>query len=97
MFVVGVLCNVIVAFAVNRVPVVIIMGGSSNYTQSDTISHRPTGIGTLFTTLACLLIAIIDPDAPYWAYEFPAAVLMYVFYDIILRIPSLIVLQCLWS
>lgn len=29
--------------------------------------------GTLGTSLACLLFAIINPNAPYWAYGFPSA------------------------
>ncbi|KAG6885012.1 hypothetical protein C0993_006537 [Termitomyces sp. T159_Od127] len=32
-------------------------------------------IGTLGTSMACLLFAIINPDATYWAYGFPSAVI----------------------
>ncbi|KAJ3001211.1 hypothetical protein NUW54_g6574 [Trametes sanguinea] len=32
-------------------------------------------IGTLFTGLANVLFAVIDPAAPYWAFDFPAAIL----------------------
>ncbi|KAI0350433.1 efflux transporter [Trametes cingulata] len=32
-------------------------------------------IGTLFTGLANLLFAVIDPSAPFWAFGFPAAIL----------------------
>ena len=32
-------------------------------------------IGTLLTGVACLLFAVIDPAATYWAFGFPAAVL----------------------
>ena len=31
-------------------------------------------IGTLFTGVANLLFAVIDPAAPYWAFGFPAAI-----------------------
>ena len=32
-------------------------------------------IGTVATTTACLLFAVIDPDATYWAFAFPASCL----------------------
>ncbi|KAG5720143.1 hypothetical protein E4T56_gene555, partial [Termitomyces sp. T112] len=32
-------------------------------------------VGTLGTSLACLLFAIINPNATYWAYGFPSAVI----------------------
>ncbi|KAI9069518.1 MFS general substrate transporter [Trametes sanguinea] len=43
------------------------------------VGHLPVvfliAIGTLFTWLANLLFAVIDPAAPYWAFGFPAAIL----------------------
>ncbi|KAF9446079.1 MFS general substrate transporter [Macrolepiota fuliginosa MF-IS2] len=42
-------------------------------------SHTPmvviTTIGTMGTSLACILFAILNPKATYWAYEFPAMIL----------------------
>ncbi|KAK7040362.1 hypothetical protein VNI00_009832 [Paramarasmius palmivorus] len=32
------------------------------------------GMGTMITSTASLLFALIDPDAPYWAFGFPAAI-----------------------
>ncbi|KAK7040364.1 hypothetical protein VNI00_009834 [Paramarasmius palmivorus] len=32
------------------------------------------GLGTIITSTASLLFALIDPDAPYWAFGFPAAI-----------------------
>ncbi|KAI0364249.1 efflux transporter [Pilatotrama ljubarskyi] len=58
MFVTGVLCNLVVALVVGRVPLVYLIV-----------------IGTLFTGLANLLFAVIDPSAPFWAFGFPAAIL----------------------
>ncbi|CDO78203.1 hypothetical protein BN946_scf184701.g1 [Trametes cinnabarina] len=58
MSVTGVLCNLLVALVVGRIPVVFLVV-----------------IGTLFTGLANLLFAVIDPVAPYWAFGFPAAIL----------------------
>ncbi|KAI0761550.1 efflux transporter [Trametes elegans] len=58
MCVTGVLCNVIVALVVGRIPVVFLIA-----------------IGTLFTGLANLLFAVIDPAATFWTFGFPAAVL----------------------
>ncbi|KAJ6533086.1 major facilitator superfamily domain-containing protein [Mycena capillaripes] len=57
MFVTGIICNVVVAFIVGRVPTLWLLGS-----------------GTLTTTVAPLLFALIVPSAPYWAFGFPAAV-----------------------
>ncbi|KAK7450578.1 hypothetical protein VKT23_012887 [Stygiomarasmius scandens] len=57
MFVTGVICNVIVATFINRVPMVILVT-----------------IGTTLTSAAALLFAVIEPDAVYWAFGFPAAI-----------------------
>ncbi|KAI0656359.1 efflux transporter [Cubamyces menziesii] len=57
MCVTGVLCNLVVALVVGRLPVVYLIV-----------------IGTLFTGVANLLFAVIDPAAPYWAFGFPAAI-----------------------
>ncbi|KAH9895305.1 efflux transporter [Cubamyces lactineus] len=58
MCVTGVLCNLLVALVVGRLPVVYLIV-----------------IGTLFTGVANLLFAVINPAAPYWAFGFPAAIL----------------------
>ncbi|KAJ7452827.1 putative efflux transporter [Mycena latifolia] len=57
MFVTGIICNVVVALIVGRVPTLWLLAS-----------------GTLTTTLAPLLFALIVPAAPYWAFGFPAAV-----------------------
>ena len=31
-------------------------------------------VGTLFTSFANVFFALIDPNAPYWAFGFPAAI-----------------------
>ncbi|KAK1232622.1 hypothetical protein PQX77_004242 [Marasmius sp. AFHP31] len=56
-FISGVLCNVVVAIVISRLPLVVLMG-----------------IGTLGSATACLLFAVIDVNATYWAFGFPAAV-----------------------
>ncbi|KAL0065020.1 hypothetical protein AAF712_008013 [Marasmius tenuissimus] len=57
-FISGVLCNVIVALVIGRLPLVILMA-----------------VGTVGTSVACLLFAVIDVDATYWAFGFPGAIL----------------------
>ncbi|KAJ7670563.1 efflux transporter [Mycena polygramma] len=57
MFVTGIICNVVVALIVGRVPTLWLLAS-----------------GTLTTTVAPLLFALIIPSAPYWAFGFPAAV-----------------------
>ncbi|KAK7044394.1 major facilitator superfamily domain-containing protein [Favolaschia claudopus] len=57
MFVTGMICNVVVALIVGRVPTLWLIV-----------------TGTLTTTVAPLLFALIVPSAPYWAFGFPAAV-----------------------
>ncbi|THU82425.1 putative efflux transporter [Dendrothele bispora CBS 962.96] len=57
MFVTGIICNVIVASFVGRVPLVVLITA-----------------GTAFTGTASLFFAIINPDAPYWAFGFPSAI-----------------------
>ncbi|KAK7039697.1 MFS domain-containing protein [Favolaschia claudopus] len=57
MFVTGMICNVVVALIVGRVPTLWLIVS-----------------GTLTTTVAPLLFALIVPSAPYWAFGFPAAV-----------------------
>ncbi|KAI0327086.1 efflux transporter [Cubamyces sp. BRFM 1775] len=58
MFITGIICNLVVALVVGRIPAVFLIV-----------------IGTLFTGLANLLFAVIDPAAPFWAYGFPAAII----------------------
>ncbi|KAK1232623.1 hypothetical protein PQX77_004243 [Marasmius sp. AFHP31] len=55
-FVTGVLCNVVVALVISRLPLVVLMV-----------------VGTVGSSIACLLFAVIDVDATYWAFGFPAA------------------------
>ncbi|GBE89981.1 efflux transporter [Sparassis crispa] len=57
MFVTGVMCNVVVALFVGRVPVVYLIA-----------------VGTLMTGTGNLLLALVNPAAPYWAFGFPAAI-----------------------
>ncbi|KAJ6489858.1 efflux transporter [Mycena sanguinolenta] len=57
MFVTGLICNVVVALLVGRVPTLWLLA-----------------TGTLTTTIAPLLFALIIPSAPYWAFGFPAAI-----------------------
>ncbi|KAJ8074009.1 hypothetical protein PM082_012299 [Marasmius tenuissimus] len=57
-FVSGILCNVVVALVISRLPLVALMA-----------------VGTIGSSVACLLLAVIDVDATYWAFGFPAAVL----------------------
>ncbi|KAK7461297.1 hypothetical protein VKT23_008476 [Stygiomarasmius scandens] len=57
-FIVALLCNVLVARLVGRVPLVILIAA-----------------GTGLSGIASLLFAIIDPDASYWAFGFPSAIL----------------------
>lgn len=33
-------------------------------------------IGTLVTGFACVLFALVNPAAPYWAFEFPSTVMV---------------------
>ncbi|KAF7360738.1 MFS domain-containing protein [Mycena venus] len=54
MFVTGLICNVVVALIVQRVPTLWLLAS-----------------GTLTTTVAPLLFALIVPSAPYWAFGFP--------------------------
>jgi nitrate/nitrite transporter NarK len=49
------------------------------------------GIGTVATTVACLLFAIIDPDATYWAFAFPAIFLSSMGADIISSVGTLFI------
>lgn len=49
------------------------------------------GIGTLATTVACLLFAIIIPDATYWTFAFPATLLSSMGADIISSVGTLFI------
>ena len=78
MSVTGVTCNVIIALVVAHVPLVILVGASSSSPLArcpNAPAPAPAVIGTLLTGVACLLFAVIDPAATYWAFGFPAAVL----------------------
>ncbi|KAG1852813.1 major facilitator superfamily domain-containing protein [Suillus subalutaceus] len=59
MFIVGCLCNVLVAMFVGKLPLVIFAVS-----------------GTLLTASAAILFALIDPTVTYWAFAFPATVLV---------------------
>ncbi|KAF5358792.1 hypothetical protein D9758_008591 [Tetrapyrgos nigripes] len=58
MFITGILCNVIVAAFINRIPMVVLVV-----------------MGTTLTSTAALLFALINPNAVYWAFGFPAAII----------------------
>lgn len=84
MFVTGLICNVLVAALVGHVPIIYLIGTISPYltmtamcTPLITIisTSSPPGTGTALTSIASLLFALIDPNAVYWAFGFPAAVL----------------------
>ena len=49
------------------------------------------GIGTVATTLACLLFAIIIPDVSYWSFSFPAIFLSSMGADIISSVGTLFI------
>ena len=49
------------------------------------------GLGTVATTIACLLFAVIIPDATYWAFSFPAILLSSVGADIISSVGTLFI------
>ncbi|KAG6837022.1 hypothetical protein H0H93_016229 [Arthromyces matolae] len=66
MFVSGILCNVFVAAVVGRVPIVYLLVLTTRIRLA---------AGTMGTSIACLLMAVIEPDVTYWAFGFPAAVL----------------------
>lgn len=77
MFVTGLICNVIVAIFIGKVPLVILMGMSCTaHTRRGVTNDLPVPlvIGTLFTAIANLLFAVIDVRATYWAFGFPAAI-----------------------
>ncbi|KAG1868619.1 major facilitator superfamily domain-containing protein [Suillus subluteus] len=59
MFIVGCLCNVLVAMFVGKLPLVVFAVS-----------------GTLLTASAAILFALIDPTVTYWAFAFPATVLV---------------------
>ncbi|KAJ7032369.1 efflux transporter [Mycena alexandri] len=74
MFVTGIICNVVVALIVRRVPTQLILAS-----------------GTLTTSIAPLLFALIRPSAPYWAFGFPAAVCSVVGVDFLFAAGMLLV------
>ncbi|KAF8553993.1 MFS general substrate transporter [Imleria badia] len=59
MFVMGCLCNLIVAMVVSRLPLVVFIV-----------------LGTVVTGCACVLFALIDPSATYWAFGFPSTTMI---------------------
>jgi len=59
MFVMGCICNLIVALVVGKLPLAVFVV-----------------LGTLVTGSACVLFALIDPSATYWAFGFPSTCLV---------------------
>ena len=49
------------------------------------------GVGTLSTTTACLLLALINPSTTYWAFAFPATCLVVIGADFIFSAGSLFI------
>jgi len=49
------------------------------------------GIGTLSTTIACLLLALINPSTTYWAFAFPATFLSVMGADFVFSAGSLFI------
>jgi hypothetical protein len=52
-----------------------------------------TVIGTLGSSLACLLFAVIIPSAPYWAFGFPGAIVSVLGADFVFAAGTLYVAQ----
>jgi len=75
MFVVGVICNSIVGFMAARIPMIVIISVSSLDATRLRILIFYLAMGTLGTAGACILFALINPRATYWAFGFPATVL----------------------
>lgn len=78
MFVTGVICNIVIAVVIGRVPVVYIVGTSPPPLSP---SSTPTQLippflvmGTTLTGTASLLFALISPSSPYWSFGFPASI-----------------------
>ena len=75
MFVTGVILNIIVALTIHRIPMVWLLGTYSFVSNTIySLLTLFTVIGTFFTGCAPILLAVIIPDAPYWAFGFPAAI-----------------------
>jgi len=77
MFVAGIICNLIVGFMAAHIPLVWILGALFlNFLILEKIFTIPrAAVGTVGTTTACLLFAIIVPSTTYWAYAFVGTVI----------------------
>ena len=49
------------------------------------------GVGTLSTTTACLLFAIINPSTTYWAYAFPSTIISVLGADLVFAAGSIFI------
>lgn len=82
LFVNGATCNLVVALTVGRISRSILLGESMlrhiHGTRHNCISPLTgtAGIGCAATGAACLLFANIVPRVTYWAFGFPAAILV---------------------
>ena len=81
MSITGVTCNVIIVLVVGRVPLVYLVCTSSFSHPSSPHLLTPAlvpflVIGTILTGASNLLFALINPSSPYWAFGFPAAIVM---------------------
>ena len=80
MFVTGILCNIFIAFVIGHVPLIYIIG-ELFYLRLPLLICA--GFGTAVTSTASLLFAVINPDARYWAFGFPAAIVAVVGADFV--------------
>jgi len=80
---------------VRLVPPMFVAGITCNAFVGIVASYMPmialSTIGTLATAIACLLFAVINPKATYWAFGFPAAVLTVVGADFVFTAGTLYV------
>jgi hypothetical protein len=75
MVVSGLLCNTFVGIMAARVPVICLTGERPSSTALHISPRTFAAIGTGATAGACLLFALINPRASYWAFAFPASVI----------------------
>ncbi len=76
MFVTGIILNTIIVLIIARVPIVWILGKSDRWAFC-LLTYLPSfqASGTLATGCASLFFALIDPNASYWRFGFPSAIL----------------------
>ncbi|KLO14349.1 MFS general substrate transporter [Schizopora paradoxa] len=82
-------------FAALRQMPMVVVGVSCNIIVALVVGHVDfvllVIVGTLCTSLSGLLFALINPDAPYWAFGFPAAILSVFGADFVFAAGSLFV------